>query len=194
MLTGFTSEAAYANDAQIDNQLRIAYRLAPAGSFADLTGEATDDLGGLSTDDPAILDVVHLEDGDGNVLQIGSDAADTETVVAVRRTTEAARLAAVFGDIGDVDAFTGMVSEPHVAGTEFGELQLARWTTQFEALRDGDRFCYGNDTVLEDIAERYGVDYNRTLSQLIADNTEVRIDDLPVNAILLPDHQVPDTK
>ena len=30
-------------------------------------------------------------------------------------------------------------------GTEFGELQLAIWKRQFEALRDGDRFFYGND-------------------------------------------------
>jgi hypothetical protein len=33
-------------------------------------------------------------------------------------------------------AFGGMVAEPHVPGTEFGELQLAIWTRQFQVLRD----------------------------------------------------------
>ncbi len=244
-LAGLTSEAAYANDGQIDNQLRsvlfqipgpdtenpldcldgegiadcfsgvndlgaldvaraydhgmpsynelrIAYGLAPVGSFMELTGEATEDLGGFSIDDPAILDFVQLEDGEGNALEVGTVAADTETVVAVRRTTAAARLAALFDDVDDVDAFTGMVSEPHVAGTEFGELQLAMWTTQFEALRDGDRFFYGNDPVLGDIADVYGIDYQRTLSDVIADNTDIDADALPSNAFLLPADQADD--
>lgn len=240
LLAGLTSEASYANDEQIDNQLRsvlfqipgpdtenpadcldgegiaecftavndlgaldvaraydhgmpgyndlrVAYGLDPVGSFAELTGEDTEDLGGLSIDDPAILDFVLLEDGDGNVLEIGSDAADGETVVAERRTTTAARLAAIFGDVDEVDAFTGMVSEPHVAGTEFGELQLAMWETQFEALRDGDRFFYGNDPVLDAIADTYGIDYQRTLTQVIAENTDIDTDALPTNAFLLAD-------
>ena len=38
-----------------------------------------------------------------------------------------------------------MIAEPHVPGTEFGELQLAIWTREFQKLRDGDRFFYGND-------------------------------------------------
>jgi peroxidase len=38
-----------------------------------------------------------------------------------------------------------MVSERHLRGTEFGELQLATWRRQFEALRDGDRFFYAVD-------------------------------------------------
>ncbi len=245
LLAGLTSEAAYANDGQIDNQLRsvlfqipgpdtddpldcldgeaiaecfsgvndlgaldvarasdhgmpgynelrVAYGLAPVTSFAELTGEATDDLGGLSIDDPAILEFVYLEDGEGNVLELGSEAADTETVVAERRTTAAARLAAIFGDVDDVDAFTGMISEPHVPGTEFGELQLAMWKVQFQALRDGDRFFYGNDPVLDAIADAYGIDYRRTLTQVIAENTDVEVTDLPANAFLLADAQTAD--
>ncbi len=152
LLAGLSSEAAYANDGQIDNQLRsvlfqipgpdtenpldcldgetiaecfsgvndlgaldvvraydhgmpsyndlrVAYGLDPVTSFTELTGESTESLGGLSIDDPAILEFVHLEDGDGNVLEVGSDAADGETVVAIRRTTAAARLAAIFDDV-----------------------------------------------------------------------------------------------
>ena len=39
----------------------------------------------------------------------GSLGAATETVTAVRRTTTAARLKAIFGDPDSVDAFTGYV-------------------------------------------------------------------------------------
>ncbi|MFW2383247.1 MAG: peroxidase family protein [Acidimicrobiales bacterium] len=238
LLAGLSSEAAYANDGQIDNQLRsvlfqipgpgtenpldclegeaiadcfsgvndlgaldvlraydhgmpsyndlrIAYGLNPVGTFTELTGEETESLGGLSIDDPAILEFVHLEDGDGNVLEIGSDAADAETVMAERRTTVAARLAAIFDDVNDVDAFTGMVSEPHVAGTEFGELQLAMWQTQFTALRDGDRFFYGNDPLLTEIAETYGIDFRRTLADVIVDNSDVEATDIAANVFLV---------
>jgi Animal haem peroxidase len=49
----------------------------------------------------------------------------------------------VYGeDPSQLDAFVGVVAEPHVPGTEFRELQLAIWRRQFEALRDGDRFFY----------------------------------------------------
>ena len=78
-----------------------------------------------------------------------------------------------------------MVSEPHVAGTEFGELQLAMWTQQFQALRDGDRFFYGNDPALAAIADAYGIDYRRSLADVIAANTDVDVDELPANVFLL---------
>ena len=154
MLAGLASEAAYANDEQIDNQLRSvlfqipdpdaenpldcldgsdiascftavndlgaidvlraydhgmpsynelreAYGLARADSFTEITGEETeefadDDLIDATNpiDDPDILDFVLLVDGDGNVLEAGTAAADGETVTAVRRSTTAARLKA----------------------------------------------------------------------------------------------------
>ena len=170
------------------NELRAADGLAPATSFADLTGEDTEELpDGLTIDDPAILDVTYLADADGNELEPGSDAADTDTVVAERRSTTAARLAAVFGDVDSVDAFTGMVSEPHVPGAEMGELQLAMWTRQFTALRDGDRFYYEADPVLDDIATTYGIDARRSLAEVIADNTDVDEGDLPATVFLAAD-------
>ncbi len=60
-----------------------------------------------------------------------------------------------------------MLAEPHVAGTEFGELQLAMWKRQFERLRDGDRFFCENDPALREIQRRYGVTYRHTLADLI---------------------------
>ena len=69
-------------------------------------------------------------------------------MVGIRRSTTAARLQALYGDVDELDSFVGMAAEQHVAGTEFGELQLAIWKKQFEALRDGDRFFYGTDPLL----------------------------------------------
>lgn len=173
------------------NELRVAYGLDRVDSFTDLTGEPTEqfpadpDIDAADPiDDPDILDVVALFDADGRSIEPGSEAADTVAVRAERRTTLAARLNAIFGDVDAVDAFTGMVSEPPVPGTELGELQLAMWTTQFQALRDGDRFFYGNDSVLDEIADAYGIDYRRTLAEIVADNTDVETE-LPVDLFVL---------
>ena len=70
-----------------------------------------------------------------------------------------------------------MVAEQHVPGTEFGELQLAIWKRQFEALRDGDRFFYANDPALALIERDYGISARRTLAQIIEDNTELDVRD-----------------
>ncbi|MGI9579359.1 MAG: peroxidase family protein, partial [Microthrixaceae bacterium] len=245
LLAGLASEAAYANDEQIDNQLRsvlfqvpgpatenpmdcldgegiencfsgvndlgaldvarardhgmpsynemrVAYGLDPIDSFVELTGEDTSEFAddpeidqSNPIDDPDILDVLALSDIAGNDIELGTDAADGEAVTALRRSTTAARLAAIFDSVDDVDAFTGMVSEQHVEGSEFGELQLAMWTAQFSALRDGDRFFHENDPLLDEIRDRYGIDYRRSLGSVISDNTGVAVDDLPQSVFVL---------
>ncbi|HEY1368853.1 MAG TPA: peroxidase family protein [Gaiellaceae bacterium] len=155
------------------NAMRQAYGLAPKTSFTSITGESTDQLpAGLTINSPAIMDFVQLRDRKGNVIPLGSPAAQTDAVVGIRRSTLAARLKAIYGNVNRIDAFTGMVSEKHIAGTEFGELQLAIWKRQFEALRDGDRFFYLNDPALNDIQRQYGISYRRTLAQVIDSNTQ----------------------
>ncbi len=156
------------------NDLRRAYGLAPVQSFTELTGEAADRFPNDPKidpsdpiDDPNILDFVQLQDAEGNVIPLGSDEAQEEAVVGIRRSTLAARLRAIYGDVNKVDAFVGMVSEQHIAGTEFGPLQLAVWKKQFQALRDGDRFFYLTDPVLETIRQTYGITYRHTLAELI---------------------------
>ena len=91
----------------------------------------------------------------------------------------AARLRAIYGNVDALDPFTGMVSEPQVEGSELGELQLAIWTEQFRALRDGDRFFYANDPVLAEIEQEYGLTFRRTLREILLDNTDITPDDLP---------------
>jgi hypothetical protein len=77
--------------------------------------------------------------------------------------------------VSKLDAFVGMMCEHHVRGTEFGELQLAIWQRQFEALRDGDRFFYANDPALVDVKRHYGISFRRTLAQVIEQNSDGRV-------------------
>jgi hypothetical protein len=157
------------------NDLRRAYGLPRVRSFTDLTGESTDQFPSDNPkidphdpiDDPDILDFVELRDAQGNVIPLGSDAAQEDPVSGVRNTTLAARLRAIYGNVDNVDAFVGMVSEQHVPGTEFGPLQGAIWKKQFQALRDGDRFFYLNDPDLEIIRRNYGITYRHTLAELV---------------------------
>jgi hypothetical protein len=166
------------------NALRLAYGLPAKTSFREITGEATssfpadpliDPLQPL--DDPNILDFVELRDGGGNLVMPGTDAAENGVVTARRRTTVAARLRALYGSIDKVDAFVGMSAEKHLPGSEFGELQHAMWKTQFEALRDGDRFFYANDPYLTFIRTTYGIDYRHTVADVIELNTGVEVQD-----------------
>jgi hypothetical protein len=168
------------------NDLRRAYGLAPKRSFTAITGEATARFPrSLSArrpgtiDDPRILEFVELRDADGKVVASGSPEAEEDAVAGTRRTTVAARLRALYGSVDNLDAFVGMVSERHVRGTEFGELQLAMWKQQFEALRAGDRFFYANDPELESIRQQYGIEYRRTLASVIRLNTGVAVQPNP---------------
>ena len=154
------------------NALRVAYGLSLKTSFAAITGESSEVLpAGSTIDTPSILDFVQLRDGAGNVLTPGTEEANEDAVVGIRRSTLAARLKAVYGSVSRVDAFAGMVSEKHVPGTEFGELQLAIWKRQFQAVRDGDRFFYLNDPALPAIQRALGISYRHSLADIIKLNT-----------------------
>jgi hypothetical protein len=172
------------------NDLRRAYGLAAKTSFKAITGEATEAFpadplinAAHPIDDPNILDVTQLFDRDGNELEIGSEAGDATAVREVRRTTVAARLKAIYGSVSKLDAFTGMLSERHVAGAEMGELQRAIWKREFESLRDGDRFFYLNDPAIPAIRALFGISSRRTLAQIIRANTDA--DDVPDNVFKL---------
>jgi Animal haem peroxidase len=168
------------------NDLRRTYGLSAKSSFTSITGESTDRFPtndpevdrNNPIDDPDIMDFVKLFDADGNPIELGTPEADGDAVVGIRRTTLAARLRATHGgNVNNLDAFTGMLSERHLAGKEMGELQHAIWKKQFENLRDGDRFFYLNDPALAEIRRVYGIDYRRTLGQIITDNTGVQTQD-----------------
>ena len=52
-----------------------------------------------------------------------ADNEEVEGISAIQRSTVAARLEAIYQDVDNVDAFSGMIAEEHLPGTEFGELQ-----------------------------------------------------------------------
>lgn len=171
------------------NQLRQAYGLAPKTSFTAITGETTEQFPadplltpGDEVNDPESLDVLQLFDIDGNPTTVEADNATR----IVRRTTLAARLKAIYGSVNNVDAFTGMLAEQHLPGSELGGLQRAIWTDQFTRARNADRFFYQNNLLLPLVQLLYGVDYHTTLAQVIARNTDIPLAQLPANVFRLP--------
>ncbi|WP_214317372.1 peroxidase family protein [Nonomuraea sediminis] len=183
------------------NQLRSALGLSTRSSFAAVTGEGTETFPsdplltpGNEINDPNSLDFVRLFDINGKEVALTDPNANNVATRGVRRTPLAARLKAVFGGVDQLDAFTGMLSESHRPGTEFGELQLALWQKQFQDLRDGDRFFYGNDPGLSTILRQYGIDYRRTLAQVIAANTDIPLSQLNPNVFFAPGTPAPSCK
>ena len=167
------------------NDLREVYGLSRAKTFKDITGESSEtfpDDPDIDTNDPIndpdILTFTRLLNGDGQ-------PDEEEPVTSKRLTPLAARLKAIYGDVDRVDAFVGMVSEPHLKGSDLGELQHAIWAKQFQALRDGDRFFYSNDPDLKEIEQTYGLSYRRTLAHVVADNTDLTLDDLPADMFIV---------
>ena len=179
------------------NDLREAYGLTRVSNFSEITGESSEEFvddGVIDTsnaiNDPTILDFVELRDKDGSLLELGSEAADTTATQALRRSTLASRLKAIYGDVDSVDSFVGLVSEPHIAGSDFGELQKTMWEVQFQALRDGDSNFYAWSKSLRQAmrtARPYGLSYQQTLADIIVNNTELGAADIQNNMFLVAD-------
>jgi hypothetical protein len=159
------------------NQMREAYGLAPQHTFDEVTGDSSEALpAGDTINTPSIMDFTHLENywHEEIPMQDESAIATNDT----RASTLAARLKAIYGSVENLDAFTGMVSEPSVDG-ELGELQNAILQKQFEAVRDGDRFFYQNNPALKTIEHKYGISYQHSLAELISMDGEVPATSLP---------------
>ncbi|MBJ7347367.1 MAG: RICIN domain-containing protein [Thermoleophilaceae bacterium] len=174
------------------NEMRKAYGLPVKTTFMSVTGESTESFPTsdplVSTSDPIndpdILGFVSCKDVLGAPVAPGDPAAVPTS--CIRRTTLAARLKAIYGNVSQMDAFTGMMAEKHITGSDFGELQRAGWKKEFETLRDGDRFFYQNDPGLTTIKILYGIDFKRSLKQLIVDNTGIDGAGLQDNVFKLP--------
>jgi hypothetical protein len=166
------------------NQMRQAYGLAPVTSFTQITGEASQAFPpGTGPDNPASLNFTQLRDPFNTVIDPADEDRATTVVDKITRAAPvAARLSALYGgNVNNVDAFVGMVAEPHANGSELGQLQRAMWTREFAKLRDGDRFYFGNDQGLTTIRNTYGIDFRANLGDIIARNTGIPRTELPVN-------------
>ena len=185
------------------NELRRAVGLRPKAKFREITGERSERFPRHLRIDPSnprndrldILEFVDLRDIAGRRFRPcdcpDNEKADTVARSGRRRTPLAARLRAVYRSVKKLDAYTGMLSEPHVRGSELGELQHAIWARQFDALRTGDRFFYRHDPALAEIRQRFGIDYRHTLAELIALNTDAKLDELPANVFFTHDPRDP---
>ena len=173
------------------NQLRQAYGLPARTSFTQITGEPSASFPpGTGIDNPNSVEFTQLVDIFGVSFPLD---AERDPVRAVRRSPLAARLQAIYGNVNNVDAFVGMLAEPHVAGSDMGELQRAIWAREFTRLRDGDRFFYGNQTAALDlIRSTYGIDYRRNLGDIIASNTDIPRAELSSN-VFFTEGNVPPT-
>lgn len=81
-------------------------------------------------------------------------------------------LESLYGDMGLVDAWVGMMSEPRVYDNAlFGELVMAIFRDQFRVLRDGDRYYYEIDPAFT--SEELDDIRNTTLHDIIVRNTGI---------------------
>ncbi|QDU66098.1 peroxidase family protein [Engelhardtia mirabilis] len=85
-----------------------------------------------------------------------------------------ARLEAAYGDVERLDAWVGLLAEPHLPGAFVGETLAQVLRDQFTRLRDGDRFWYESYLPSYLADEISGV----TLAQIIRLNTDIG-DELP---------------
>ncbi len=179
------------------NVLRVAYGLPAVENFTGITGEQTEEFpvdGSIDLadpiNDPAILEFNALFDANGSAIALGSEEAEGEAVSGVRKSTLAARLKAIYKDVDAVDAFVGMVSEPHVVGSDFGELQYAIWKRQFENLRDADSNFYLWDAELSTLMnklEPLGLTYKQSLADVVRNNTDLQADSVPDELFIASD-------
>jgi hypothetical protein len=84
--------------------------------------------------------------------------------------TVAAELQALYGDVNNIDAFVGILAEDHVPGADVGPLTKAVIVSQFQRLRDGDRFFFLNSNEFS-LAEQQNIMATSSLTQIIQRNT-----------------------
>ena len=78
-------------------------------------------------------------------------------------------LAAVYGDVDNIDLWIGGLAEDHLPGSSLGELVQTIVADQFERLRDGDRYWYENIFSGSDLAQLR----NTRLSDILQRNTTI---------------------
>lgn len=165
------------------NQLRQAYGLPAKTSFTAITGESSSAFPpGTGPDSRASLEFRSITDVfNAEVDRDDEDAMEGTPTNVVRKAPLAAQLRALYGNVNNVDAFTGALAERHGSSSDLGELQRAIWTREFTRLRDGDRFFFGNDPGLTQIRNLYGIDFRTNLGDVIARNSDIPRAELPVN-------------
>ena len=109
-----------------------------------------------------------------NDTRIAYDLAPKASIADVSSDLETQdRLASIYDDVDEIDAWIGALAEDHFPGAQVGELNYTIIKDQFERLRDGDRFWYESTLTPQEIDEVH----SRHLADIIEMNTG--IDNLP---------------
>ena len=90
-------------------------------------------------------------------------------------------LAALYGDVNNIDAWIGMAAEDHVSGAAVGETLMTIFVDQFGRMRDGDRYFYENDA---DLLPYLGEISSHTLGDLMELNLGIAA--TQANVFLVP--------
>ncbi|MGB5770620.1 MAG: peroxidase family protein [Crocosphaera sp.] len=118
------------------------------------------------------------EEGVGSLnfvrAELGLDPYESFDELTGGNTELADKFASVYDSIEDVDLWVGGYGEADVPGSEVGETFQAILVDGFLRMRDGDRFWYENDELLDNY--RGIVDLNVTLADVIENNSDIDID------------------
>ncbi len=106
--------------------------------------------------------------------ELGLDPYESFDELTGGNTELANKFASVYDSIDDVDLWVGGYAEPDVEGSEVGETFQTILVDGFLRMRDGDRFWYENDELLDNY--RGIVDLNVTLADVIENNSDIEID------------------
>lgn len=98
----------------------------------------------------------------GRPVAVGFDDVNPDPVISQR-------LASVYDSVDDIDAWVGLLAEPHRPGAYVGETLYRVLRDQFIRLRDGDRFWY-ESYLPRDLVRRVN---RTTLGDIIRMNTDI---------------------
>lgn len=163
LLAGLASQVAQENDAAVIDPLRNI-RFGPPGT---------------SGTDLAALDIQRGRDlGLVSNYRVLRQAYNLSPVLTFAELTSdpqvQAALASVYGTPDNLDAWVAMIAEDHLPGSSLGALAHTIVASQFQRLRDGDRFFFTGDADLQSPLVTEVIDLDAlTLSQVIRWNTGI---------------------
>ena len=168
LLAGLGDQAAQENDAKMVDELRNML-LGPPGAGIALDLASLDIQRGR---DHGLLNRYNEARFSYSLPPVDSFADLTSDPVLQ------AQLESVYGTVDNIDMWVGIISEDHMPGSSMGALGTAILSTQFQRLRDGDRFFFTADDFFDDPFYGSLVDLEgHTLSQVIRLNTANAVQD-----------------
>lgn len=163
VLKGLASQAAQENDPYVVDELRNIFFGPPGAGGTDLAAadiQRGRDMGLLNS--YSRLRIAY------NLMPISQFEQLTSDPIVQ------ALLDDVYGTPDNMDAWVAMIAEDHLFESSLGSLAQKIIESQFQRLRDGDRFFFAGDADLQSLLVTSAIDLNSiTLGQLIKLNTGI---------------------